>query len=131
MHWSGWIVLAIAFILGGWLAFDGGHALVRGDYVTPSSGEYAGRLGPWASVVSVVGIEPRSTLMKSIHVVLGAAWLMAMVGLAMGASWARVGLLVCAVSSLWYIPFGTLLSLIEIGLLHVPALRPPGVSISP
>lgn len=131
MHWSGWIVVTIAFILGGWLAFDGGRALVVGDYVTPSSGEYAGRLGPWASVVSAVGIEPRSTLMKSIHVLLGGAWLVAMVGFAMSASWARAGLLTCAVASLWYLPFGTLLSIIEIGLLFLPALRSSGVGISP
>lgn len=131
MHWSGWIVVTIAFILGGWLAFDGGRALVVGDYVTPSSGEYAGQLGPWASVVSAVGIEPRSTLMKSIHVLLGGAWLVAMVGFAMSASWARAGLLTCAVASLWYLPFGTLLSIIEIGLLFLPALRSSGVGISP
>jgi hypothetical protein len=26
MHWLGWIVVALAFIEGGWLAFDGGRA---------------------------------------------------------------------------------------------------------
>lgn len=130
MHWSGWIVVGIALLLGGWLAFDGGRALVLGDYVTPSSGAYAGQLGPWASVVSAVGIEPRSTAMKLIHVVLGGAWLLAMVGFAAGASWARSGLLACAGASLWYLPFGTLLSLVEIGLLFLPALRSPGVGIS-
>lgn len=131
MHWSGWIVVTIALILGGWLAFDGSRALVVGDYVTPSSGEYAGRLGPWASVVSAVGIEPRSTLMKAIHVLLGGAWLAAMVGYAMSATWARAGLLTCAVASLWYLPFGTLLSIVEIGLLFLPALRSSGGGISP
>ncbi len=38
MNWLVWIVVLLAFVEGGWLAFDGGHALVTGDYVTPSSG---------------------------------------------------------------------------------------------
>jgi len=124
MHWLGWVVVTLAFIEGGWLAFDGGRALVVGDYVTPSSGEYAGRLGPWAKVVSAVGIEPRSTAMKSIHVVLGVVWLAVMVCFALGLEWAWSGMLVCAVLSLWYLPFGTLLSIVQIVLLLLPVLRP-------
>jgi hypothetical protein len=46
MHWTGWIVAALAALNGGWMTFDGARALIVGDYVTPSSGEYAGQLGP-------------------------------------------------------------------------------------
>lgn len=56
MHWLAGVVLVLAFIEAGWMAFDGGRALVVGDYVTPRSGQYAGQLGPWAKVVSTVGI---------------------------------------------------------------------------
>jgi hypothetical protein len=52
MHWTGWIVAALAALNGGWMTFDGARAFFVGDYVTPSSGEYAGQLGPWADVVS-------------------------------------------------------------------------------
>ncbi len=123
MHRLGWIVLVLALIEGGWLAFDGGRALVVGDYVTPSSGQHAGQLGQWAKVVAAVGIEPRSTLMKSIHVVLGAVWLGVMVCFALGVPWAWTGMLVCAVLGLWYLPFGTLLSIVQIVLLSLPVLR--------
>ncbi len=126
MHWLGWMVLALAFIEGGWLAFDGSRALVVGDYVTPKSGRHAGQLGPWANIVSTVGIEPRSTLMKSIHVALGAGWLLVMVCFALRISWAWSGMLLFAVLGLWYLPFGTLLSVIQIVLLLIPALRSPG-----
>ena len=71
MRWLGWIVVLFAFIEGGWLAYDGGYVLVTGEYVTPHTGEFAGQLGPWSKLVSRVGIDPRSTLMKSIHLVLG------------------------------------------------------------
>ena len=75
MHWLGWIVVLLAIIEGGWLAYDGGHALILGDYVTPKSGQYQGQLGPWSKVVSAIGIEPRSTLMKCIHLIFGIAWI--------------------------------------------------------
>lgn len=123
MHWLGWIIVALAVVESGWLAFDGGHALVTGDYVTPSNGPYAGKLGPWSKLVSAVGIEPRSTLMKSIHLVLGVAWLVVVVCFVFGVSWAWMAMLVCAVASVWYLPFGTLLSIIQIIFLCVPAIR--------
>ena len=125
MHWLGWVVLVLAFIEGGWLAFDGGHALVVGDYVTPQSGQYAGQLGPWSKVVSAVGIEPRSTLMKSLHLALGLAWLVVMICFVLRLPWAWSGMLICAVLGLWYLPFGTILSVIQIVLLLLPALRGP------
>jgi len=37
-----WIIIVLAITLAGWLAFDGTHALVTGDYVTPRTGQYAG-----------------------------------------------------------------------------------------
>jgi len=122
-HWLGWIVLLLAFIEGGWLAFDGGRALVVGDYVTPKTGRFAGQLGPWANVVSAAGIEPRSTLMKSIHLVLGAAWLGVAAAFAARVGWAWWGMLACAAASLWYLPFGTFLSVVQIVLLLLPPLR--------
>ena len=45
MHWAGGIVVLFA--------------LVKGDYVTPKSGPYAGQLGPWSNVVSAS--NPRAT----------------------------------------------------------------------
>lgn len=123
MHWLRWIVLLLAFVEGGWLAFDGGRALIVGDYVTPSSGAYAGQLGPWSKLVSAAGIGPRSTLMKSIHLVLGVIWLTVMIGFALRLPWAWSGMLACAIASLWYLPFGTLLSLIQIVLLLLPPVR--------
>lgn len=123
MHWLGWIVLVLAFVEGGWLAFDGGRALIVGDYVTPSSGPYAGQLGPWSKLASAVGIDPRSTLMKAIHIGLGLAWLVVLIGFVLRLPWAWTGMLVCAVAGLWYLPFGTLLSVIQIVILLLPPLR--------
>ena len=123
MHWLGWIVVLFAFIEGGWLAYDGGHALVTGEYVTPTSGEYAGQLGPWSKLVSSVGIDPRSTLMKSIHLILGLVWVAMIACFVLRMPWAWRGMFICAVAGLWYLPFGTLLSVIQIVLLLLRPLR--------
>jgi hypothetical protein len=123
MHLLGWLVLLLAFIEGGWLAFDGGRALVVGDYLTPRSGRFAGQLGPWSKLVSAIGIEPRSTLMKSVHLVLGSTWLIVMACFALRFPWAWWGMLVCAIAAVWYLPFGTMLSLIQVLLLLLPQLR--------
>jgi len=125
MSWAGRVVVVLALIEGGWLAFDGGRALVAGDYVTPSSGPNAGRLGAWSQIVSAVGIEPRSALMKSVHLGLGLAWLAVSVCFALRLPWAWSGMFVCAVLGLWYLPLGTILSIIQMALLLTPALRHP------
>ena len=118
-----WVIAVLGLLQGAWLTFDGSRAFIVGDYVTPSSGEYAGQLGPWSKVVAAIGIPPRSSLMKAIHVGLGIAWLVSAVAFIVRASWAWSAMLACSVLSLWYLPFGTLFGIIQITLLLMPAVR--------
>lgn len=110
-------ILAIAILMGGWLVFDGSRALIVGDYVTPRSGASAGQLGPWARVIAAVGLEPRSRLIKSVHVILGLLWLCAAGGFFFSPSSGRIALIVISVCTLWYLPVGSALSAAEIALL--------------
>lgn len=113
------VVVIIAIVVGGWLTFDGIRALTKGDYVTSADG----KLGPWSSVVSKFGLEPRSAVMKWLHVILGVAWLLSGVCYFAGISAGRPALLVCSGLTLWYLPVGTLLSIVQIALLFSTALR--------
>lgn len=117
MHWLGWIVVVLATIEAGWLAFDGAHALITGDYITPSSGAFAGQLGPWAKLVSTLGVDPRSTLMKVAHVLIGAVWLGVIATFIFRTPWSWAGMIACAALGLWYLPVGTLFSMTQIVLL--------------
>jgi hypothetical protein len=117
------IITGIALLIGGWLAFDGTRALVAGDYTTAKSGPYAGQLGPWSRVVSALGLNPRSQLMKYIHVVLGVLWLVSLVVFAIKPTLGWWALLVSSVFSLWYLPIGTILALVELSLLFLPQIR--------
>jgi len=123
MRWVKWFIIVLAVVEGGWLLFDGVHAFATGDYVTPDSGEYAGQLGRWAKLWEAVGVDPRSTLVKGVHVGLGAIWFVAMISYARNLRRSRGAMLVCAIASLWYLPFGTLISVIQIILLMLPASR--------
>lgn len=117
MRWMRIIVAVLAFAVAGWFVTDGTIAMVTGDYVTPGSGEYAGQLAPWSKLVASAGIEPRSTLMKLIFVVYGALWLIVIALFLLGRDYARRLMLIAAIGSLWYIPFGAVLGVIQITLL--------------
>jgi len=112
-----YLILAIALLVGGWLAFDGSRALIVGDYVTAKTGPRAGQLGPWARVVSVLGIDPRSTGVKTLHVLLGVIWIVGALMFMSAPERGSIVLLAGAVATLWYAPIGSVLGLAEIGLL--------------
>lgn len=109
MRWPHWTIVGLAALLGAWLLFDGIRALTVGDYVTATSGPHAGRLGPWASLLRAVGIEPRHVAVKLAHVALGVCWFTACVCVLLRAPWARIAVIGVGVASLWYLPFGTVL----------------------
>lgn len=118
------IVVACAILVAGWFTVDGAIALLKGDYVTPKSGRFAGQLGPWSRVVRGVGIEPRSTAMKSIFLIYGLIWLTIITCFLLGIHGSWTGMVIAAVLSLWYLPFGTLLGLVQIVLLIILRQQP-------
>ena len=123
LHWTAWLVVALVLFNGGWMAFDGGRAIIVGDYITPRSGPHAGALGPWSKLVTTVGIEPRSMLMKTLFVVYGLGFVGLVGVFVLGVSKAWWALLVVAGLGLWYVPFGTVINAIVITLLLLPPLR--------
>jgi hypothetical protein len=123
MAWLRWAAAVLALVQGGYMLFDGVRALLVGDYLTPRGGEYAGRLGPWANLVSAVGLEPRSTGMKLAFVVYGIAWIAVVAAFVAGRPWAWTAMLVLAAASLWYVPAGTAIGLAVIVILLLPDVR--------
>ena len=118
-----WVIVVLAVVDAGYMVVDGTRALTAGDYFTPSSGEHAGELGPWARIVSALGIDPRSTGMKAFFVVYGLVWLGVVTAFAFERSWAWAAMLVCAAASAWYLTVGTVVSVAVVALLLVPAVR--------
>jgi hypothetical protein len=112
-------LLAVALVMGAWLLFDGLRAVATGSYTTPTSGEFAGQLGPWARVVGVIGLDPNGVVMRVVHLLLGAWWLAAAVGELRRHPGASRMLLVAAALTLWYLPVGTIAAIVVIALLLV------------
>jgi hypothetical protein len=121
MTWLRVALVTLGLVEGAWMAFDGTRALVVGDYVTPSTGAYAGQLGPWSYVVKAVGIPPRSKAMKLAFVAYGAAWLTIAFGVATRSPWAWRAMLIAAIATLWYLPVGTIFGIAQtVGLAWLP-----------
>ena len=123
MAWLRWVAAVLALVQGGYMLFDGMRALLVGDYLTPSGGKYAGRLGPWAGLVSAVGVDPRSTAMKLAFVLYGVAWIAVLAGFVARRPWAWTAMLVLAAATLWYVPAGTAIGLAVIGILLLRDVR--------
>jgi hypothetical protein len=90
------------------MLFDGMHRLFTGSY-------FGGRLGPWAALVSAVGISPGSV--APVFVILGALWLVGGVAFLLRARWSTALLTAASMVSLAYLAFGTILSLIALVIL--------------
>ncbi len=105
-------VLVVGIAIGVWMLFDGARALMTGAYTMPGAGRFAGKLGPWADVLQSVGVSPLGLAAKLIHVLLGVAWLAAVLALSLSLHMARPLLLGVSVLSLWYLPFGTVAGLL-------------------
>lgn len=119
-------IIFLALGPGLFMTFDGSRALMLGDYLTPRTGRFAGQLGPWTRVVSAVGIEPRSTLMKMVFLLFGLAWLLAIAGFIRRIPSSTSAVAILAAATLWYLPVGTLVSalvLIGLALLRVVEKR--------
>lgn len=114
-----WFIILLAMLNFSYMAIDGSRALVKGDYMRPSQGAYAGQLGPWSQLVKSYGIEPESTTMKTIFVVWGICGIVITVCFAVGLTWAWKAILLFNVLSLWYLFVGTACSSLQILLLIV------------
>jgi hypothetical protein len=114
-----WVIVFLAVMNFGFMTFDGGRALLKGDYIRPRSGTYAGQLGPWSKLVKSIGINPESNAMKSIFLLWGISGLIITVCYILNISWAWKGMMIINILSLWYLVPGTVSSALQIILLLV------------
>ncbi len=117
-----WAVVFLAVLNFGFMTYDGSRASIKGDFIRPGSGEYAGQLGPWSTLAQRVGIDPESALMKTIFVCWGLLGLALTICYALGLGWAWKGLLILNILSLWYLWAGTASSILQIILISMSRL---------
>jgi hypothetical protein len=117
MHWRNCLIALFVLINASYMVFDGVHAFRTGDYVTPKSGPGAGQLGPWSKVIRAVGLDPRSSFVKSIFVFQGAVTLVLLACYLFRLPWAANAFKVATIAGLWYLPVGTVINVLVLVLL--------------
>jgi hypothetical protein len=100
----------LSFILGAWFVFDGTRKLVTGYY----TGEQTIGLGPWATLVSIIGVRPSDMAFPFLF--LGVLWIMNgfIVLLASSARYERT--IAISIVTLFYAIPGTIVGIITIAL---------------
>jgi len=114
-----WCIVLLAVLQFGFMAFDGSRALIKGDYIRPKTGEYAGQLGPWSKITMAVGINPEGNFMKVLFVLWGVAGLWLTYRFIQNPTGALMSLLIFDACTLWYLTVGTVSSVIQIVLLVI------------
>jgi hypothetical protein len=99
----------VALLAGGWMLFDGIHVLLKGKYFGPD------KPGPWSLLFTRLGIDPFK--LGPLFILFGLLWLAGLALVLTGKPWALYASGAVAIASLWYLPLGTLLSLVYLALL--------------
>lgn len=98
------LVTILAFIMGGYMLLDGIFVILKGKYIGPE------KPGPWANLFNAVNINPMK--LGPLFIIYGLLWLCWIGLLWMHHPAVYIAGLVISVLSLWYLPIGTLLSVI-------------------
>jgi len=100
----------LSHILGAWLAFDGARKLVTGYY----TGEQMIGLGPWATIVSAIGVRPADMALPFLF--LGIIWIVNGIIVLLGSSTRYERAIAISIVTLFYAILGTIVGIITITL---------------
>lgn len=104
------ILITILGLLNGcYMLLDGGFVMLKGKYIGPE------KPGPWANIFYKLNIDVFK--LGPLFVVFGLLWLTWLYGLWTNQPWTYIFGLVVSILTLWYLPIGTLFSIIIIATL--------------
>ncbi len=103
------LITILAFINGGYMLLDGFYVLFKGKYIGPE------KPGPWANLFHKLQVDVFK--LGPMFIVLGIVWLIFLFGLLNSQPWSyKLGLII-SILTLWYLPAGTVISLVILILL--------------
>ncbi|MGZ8541636.1 MAG: hypothetical protein ACXWV6_13360 [Chitinophagaceae bacterium] len=98
------ILLILGFINGGYMLLDGIFVMLKGKYIGPD------KPGPWADLFYKLNINVFK--LGPLFILFGITWIAFLIGLLTSQSWTYLLGLIISIMTLWYLPVGTLLSVI-------------------
>lgn len=107
-----YVIALLAVMNGGYMVFDTIHQFATGDFV-----RVEGQLGPWANLVTAIGIDPLS--LAPFFLLFGITQIICAVGLIRLKRWGYRGTLYLAIASLLYLVFGTVVAILQLILLKL------------
>ncbi len=105
------LLTIIALINAGYMLIDGIFVMINGKYIGPE------KPGPWSNIFEKFNIDVFK--LGPMFIVFGILWFIFIYGLQTSQSWVYLFGLLLSVATLWYLPIGTLISVISIVLLVV------------
>jgi uncharacterized membrane protein HdeD (DUF308 family) len=101
-------IVILSFILGAWLIFDSARKLLTGYY----TGEQTIDLGPWATIVSALGVRPADMAFPFLF--LGIIWIVNGAIVLLGANTRYERTIAISIVTLFYALPGTLVGILNI-----------------
>ena len=98
------LITILGFLNGGYMLLDGIYVLLKGKYIGPE------KPGPWANLFYKLDINVFK--LGPVFITFGIMWLIWLYSLWANLSWSYVYGIVACILTLWYLPVGTLFSLI-------------------
>lgn len=103
------IITILGILNGGYMLLDGIFVLFKGKYIGPE------KPGPWSLLFEKLGIDVFK--LGPLFIIFGVLWLIWIYSLWTNQQWAfTFGVVICLLT-LWYLPIGTLFSLIILGMI--------------
>jgi hypothetical protein len=98
------LISILGLLNGAYMLLDGLFVMVKGKYIGPE------KPGPWANLFHKFGIDVFK--LGPLFIVFGLVWLTWLYSLWTNQSWSHPFGIIISILTLWYLPVGTLFSLI-------------------
>lgn len=99
----------LGFLNGAYMLADGIFVMLKGKYIGPA------KPGPWANLFDAAGINVFK--LGPIFIVFGIVWLTWLYSVWSRYDWSATFGIIISMLTLWYLPVGTIFSLIILGVL--------------
>ncbi len=99
-----YLIIVLSLGNGLWMLADGIYVSLNGKYIGPE------KPGPWAWLIGLTGVDVFK--IGPVFIALGIAWLIFVSSFWLRASWARNLGLILSILTLWYLPVGSLISIV-------------------
>ncbi len=102
-------ISVLALLNGAFMLIDGIYVMLNGKYIGPE------KPGPWSALFEKLNVDVFK--LGPLFVVFGILWLTWLFGLWTHRTWAYSFGIIISILTLWYLPVGTIFSLIVLGTL--------------